>query len=105
MCCRACGQPVARPDWLVPIKGHHEHVVMNPAGLVFRIWCFSQVVGLGVADPATTAFTWFQGYAWRLTHCDACAGHLGWRYDGGGTPAMFHALIGDRLSLSQTNPT
>lgn len=99
LCCRACGLALVRPDWLVPIRGDHEHTVLNPVGLVFRIWCFSQAVGLRVSDPASTAFTWFPGYAWRVAHCQGCGGHLGWCYDGSATPPRFHALIGDRLRL------
>lgn len=44
--CRQCGQTISRRDWLLPMGGDHEHVVFNPAGMIFRVWCFSLAQGL-----------------------------------------------------------
>lgn len=96
--CRQCGRVVARHDWLLPMGGDHEHVVFNPAGMVFRLWCFADALGLRPVGVPSVAFTWFRGYAWSVALCGDCGTHLGWRYDGSAQPSRFYGLIKDRLT-------
>jgi len=96
--CRQCGELVARHDWLLPIGGDHEHVVFNPAGMIFRVWCFADALGLRLVGAPSEDFTWFKGYVWQIALCAQCGTHLGWRYDGDVAPSRFYGLIRDRLA-------
>jgi hypothetical protein len=79
------------------MNGAHEHVVFNPAGIVFRIVCFAKAPGTLDIGPASDQFSWFKGYDWRLCLCGSCRTHLGWTYAGAVPPAGFHGLIRPRL--------
>jgi len=75
--------------------GAHQHVFTNPGGYSYEIALFT------VADcihqgPATTEYTWFNGFAWRLALCRHCQTHLGWHYARAGQ-AGFYGLIRSRL--------
>lgn len=96
--CRQCGQTITRHDWLIPMKGEHEHVVFNPAGMIFRLWCFADAMGLRLIGAPSDHFSWFRGYEWTIALCGQCRTHLGWRFDGGAAPDAFYALIIDRLA-------
>jgi hypothetical protein len=93
--CRRCGHAVTREEARVSRGGAHVHTRINPGGWVFELGCFAEAPGCRAEGPATTAFTWFPGYAWAIALCAGCGTHLGWRYSGeGGT---FFGLILDRL--------
>ncbi|WP_239988599.1 cereblon family protein [Paramagnetospirillum kuznetsovii] len=83
------------------MNGDHEHVVFNPAGLLFRILCFRDATGAAADGAASGVFTWFSGYLWRLAACRACGAHLGWRYEGAAEPRIFFGLIKDMLTTSK----
>ncbi|MBI2239790.1 MAG: hypothetical protein HYU59_03180 [Magnetospirillum gryphiswaldense] len=95
--CRQCGQHIARHDALLPMGGDHEHVVFNPAGMIFRVWCFADAQGLRLVGAPSAEFTWFKGYAWQIALCAQCGTHLGWRFDGDTLPPRFYGLVRDRL--------
>ncbi len=97
--CRQCGALIARHDWLLPMRGDHEHVVFNPAGIIFRVWCFADAQNLRLSGTPSGEFSWFKGYVWQIALCGQCGTHLGWRYDGEGPPSQFYGLIKDRLSI------
>lgn len=92
--CVRCGTLVTRGRWRIRMNGAHEHVVFNPAGVVFRLFCFSEAPGLAPLGTPSTAFTWFKGFAWRVGVCRDCRAHLGWRYDGAGS---FFGIIGEAV--------
>lgn len=96
--CRQCGQTISRRDWLLPMGGDHEHVVFNPAGMIFRVWCFSLAQGLRLIGAPSGEFSWFKGYDWTIALCGQCGSHLGWHYEGGSQPRTFFGLIKDRLA-------
>ncbi|MBR9970778.1 cereblon family protein [Magnetospirillum sulfuroxidans] len=96
--CRHCRRIITRRDWLRPMGGDHEHVVFNPAGMIFRVWCFDQAQGLRLVGPPSAEFSWFRGYAWTIAQCGQCGSHLGWRYDDSAQPDTFFGLIKDRLA-------
>ncbi|CAA7620447.1 conserved hypothetical protein [Magnetospirillum sp. LM-5] len=91
--CARCGALITRQDWAIVMNDAHEHVVFNPAGLVFRIVCFSQAPGAIGIGGFSGQFSWFKGYDWQLAACGQCRAHLGWRYAGDGPPAEFYGLI------------
>lgn len=95
--CARCDTLVTRTRWTMSMDGH-EHAFFNPAGLVFRILCFSEAPGAQDRGAPTDEFTWFPGYQWIIACCAGCGEHLGWRYLGGTHPQGFFGLIKDRLT-------
>jgi hypothetical protein len=95
--CAACGHRITRQDWAIRINGDHQHVVFNPAGIIFRVVCFAQAPGALAGGPTSEEFTWFRGYRWQLAGCGGCRTHLGWHYRGEGPPASFFGLIRPKL--------
>lgn len=96
--CAKCGRLITEGRYRIAVDGAHEHSRFNPAGLRFIIVLFKEAPGLAVAGAATTAFTWFSGYAWEIGACASCGTHLGWRYTGADQPRVFFGLIRDRLT-------
>jgi hypothetical protein len=94
--CGACGARVAKEAARVAINGAHEHVFMNPAGIKFRVGCYSAAPGCAPAGGRSTVWTWFPGYAWQIEVCRACHVHLGWSFHG--AAAAFYALVQDWLA-------
>ena len=94
--CRQCHQAITRPAERISVQGAHQHTFANPHGIVFEIGCFKYARGCGYAGPPSTEFTWFSGYAWRVSFCTLCMTHLGWVFiaDSGDS---FHGFILDRL--------
>jgi len=78
------------------MAGAHVHVFTNPGGFRYEIALFTQADCVS-HGPASTDFTWFAGYAWRLALCANCHVHLGWRYHRTGS-ADFYGLIRNRLA-------
>lgn len=95
--CRRCDRLVTKGRWRIAVNDGHEHVVFNPAGLVFRVWCFKEAPGAAPVGEASDVFTWFRGFAWRVAVCQGCGGHLGWMYEGKPAPRVFFGLIADSL--------
>jgi hypothetical protein len=98
--CRQCHQAITRPEERISVQGAHHHTFANPHGIVFEIGCFKYAQGCGYAGPPSTEFTWFSGYAWRVSFCTMCLTHLGWIFiaDSGDS---FHGFILDRLIQPQ----
>jgi len=99
--CAACSAAITRTDARTEIGGAHEHAFMNPAGIAFRIGCFSVAPGCVGVGEEETYWSWFPGHAWRVAACRACRAHLGWSFRSAG--ASFHGLILDRL-VSDARP-
>ncbi|MBN2160429.1 MAG: hypothetical protein JW807_13630 [Spirochaetes bacterium] len=95
--CRFCRNAVTSDDLRIEMDGSHEHSFMNPAGIVFRIGCFSMAGGCLIMGIPTTEYTWFPGFAWCYVVCSSCLTHLGWHYRSGATG--FFGLILDRLAV------
>lgn len=93
--CKTCGTVITRQEYGIEVNGAHRHTFMNPAGVVFRIGCFSEAGGCYVMGAPTTEYTWFAGYAWRYIVCAGCLSHLGWHYRAG--EGGFFGLILDQL--------
>jgi len=94
--CRQCRQAITRPAERISVQGAHRHTFANPHGIVFEIGCFKYAQGCGYAGPPSTEFTWFSGYAWRVSYCTTCLTHLGWIFIAGSGDS-FHGFILERL--------
>lgn len=94
--CGQCKQIITYPEERILKMGAFQHTFANPHGIVFEIGCFRFANGCGYTGPATSEFTWFSGYSWRIAVCNQCLTHLGWLFLSAG-PDRFHGLILDQL--------
>ena len=92
--CAACGNRISSHAERIAVAGRHEHECSNPAGILYRIGCFSDATGCAQVGEATLEWSWFQGFAWRVALCARCGTHVGWGYNG---VTAFYGLILDRL--------
>ncbi|MBN1615487.1 MAG: hypothetical protein JW950_13570 [Deltaproteobacteria bacterium] len=93
--CRICRTEITAAEFSIAVNGQHEHTFTNPAGIAYRIGCFSEAYGCFTHGQPTYEFTWFAGFSWCFCTCMGCLNHLGWHYrsgDGG-----FFGLILDSL--------
>lgn len=35
---------------------------------------------LVIEDHASTQYSWFPGYSWRIAYCNICSRHKGWKF-------------------------
>ena len=94
--CAACRRPVTHQDERIIVQGGHEHRCTNPQGISYHIGCFREAAGCAAVGEATTEYTWFKGYAWRIATCAHCHVHLGWHFQS--ESDYFHGLIVARLT-------
>jgi len=94
--CRQCRNIITSPAERIEVQGSHRHTFANPHGIVFEIGCFGTAKGCGHAGPASTDFSWFSGFSWRIAVCIQCLTHLGWLF-ASPDQGHFHGLILDHL--------
>jgi hypothetical protein len=94
--CRRCLHVISSRSQQQVVDGAHMHTFANPEGIVFDIACYGNAWGCGYVGPASSEFTWFVGYRWRIAVCANCLTHLGWRFS---SPSgnFFHGLIVSRI--------
>ena len=95
MLCAACRHAIAHARDGIEVSGAHSHAFVNPAGVVFRVRCFSSAAGAVGVGEESDYWTWFPGFFWQAAVCRRCFEHLGWRYRD--AEASFFGLIADRL--------
>ncbi len=93
--CRDCGRPVTSRVHETVVSGNHQHTFHNPAGVIFRIGCYTLAEGCAVEGIPTLEHTWFPGLAWSFAFCRGCRLHLGWHFSGSGS--SFFGLILNKL--------
>jgi cereblon len=94
--CRACRTPITDGSAVFgPGGAPAVQVFTNPEGRVCQVLTVTQARDLLLVGPATSEYTWFPGYAWRVALCGRCTTHLGWRYEAlqGAAPAIFYGLL------------
>ncbi len=89
--CRTCGHVITSSAKKMEIAAGHTHTFRNPAGIVYRIGCFSSAPGCYIFGEPTAEYTWFPGYSWCYANCEKCFMHLGWFFQSGGS--RFYGLI------------
>lgn len=94
--CAVCRHPVTHQNERIPVQGTHEHRCANPLGVTYHFGCFREAAGCATTGDATTEYTWFPGYAWRIVLCANCHVHLGWRFQT--EEDYFYGLIINRLT-------
>jgi cereblon len=95
--CRGCRAQISDGAAVFsPSGGPPVQVFTNPGGLVCQVLTLMRANGLMFLGPATSEYTWFPGYAWRIALCTQCTNHLGWRYEAlaaGASPLDFFGLL------------
>lgn len=99
--CRRCRHAITAAAERRTIQGAHLHTFANPEGIVFEIACYRDAWGCAYVGPASSEFTWFAGYRWRIAVCAGCHTHLGWRF-AGIDGHHFHGLITGRIVVNTT---
>jgi hypothetical protein len=94
--CRDCGNPITGADSITFIDGSRTHTFFNPVGIVYEIICFSRAPGCAIHGAASTEFSWFSGFTWRVALCGNCHIHLGWLFES--VDLSFFGLILQKLS-------
>jgi len=94
--CRNCHYKVALLSAKININNAENHIFENPAGIIYRVVCFSNAPGTINISDYTGENSWFHGYLWSISLCRSCNNHLGWHYDSGS--GDFFGLIADRLT-------
>ena len=97
--CALCGTVITTPDKSIDINGGHSHVFKNPAGVVYRIGCFSEAKGCKIFGEPTMEYTWFPGFRWCYALCSGCFSHLGWHYQSNSN--SFFGLILVNLAFNE----
>ncbi len=93
--CAECGRRTTSTAARTEVAGSHEHTKANPHGVLFRIGCFTDAVGVRTRGGAFAEWSWFAGYVWTMEDCAGCRTHLGWLFQSGAH--AFHGLVLDRL--------
>ena len=65
--CRQCRRIITTPAERIDVQGVHRHTFANPQGIIYEIGCFRAATGCVYAGPATTEWSWFAGYSWRVS--------------------------------------
>jgi len=94
--CRNCYSKIALISDKININNTNIHIFENPAGIFYRIICFSDAPGLFNITEYTDEDTWFPGCSWSVSLCRSCNNHIGWHYNSGS--GNFYGLIADRLT-------
>ena len=97
--CRNCNFIITSVDKCIEVNGDHAHVFKNPAGIVYRIGCFSDAAGSFVFGDPTEQYTWFPGHTWCYANCLNCFMHLGWFFQS--AESHFYGLILNHLTEAE----
>ncbi len=102
--CAACGRRLAREDWVLDAGSQGPLVFANPHGRFIELLLVTHVVGGAFDQHATTEFTWFSGFAWRIGTCVGCRSHIGWHFEATHAGALreFVALSRGAVTLSRS---
>lgn len=94
--CAQCGERLAHESWVLSSAASGPLVFANPHGRFFELLLVSHVLS-GIFDRhATSEFTWFSGYAWRIGTCARCGTHIGWHFE-----ATHAAALREFVALSR----
>jgi len=94
--CRVCSHQITTAQKAFSVDGSQIHTFFNPAGIVFEISCFTLAPGCIIEGEASSNFSWFAGYTWRVAFCGNCFTHLGWFFESG--DSTFFGLILKKLA-------
>lgn len=78
--CKLCKNLITDSTLKIEVNDHYLHYFTNPAGISFKIGCFSKAPGCIVQGTPTKEYTFFPGYSWCYALCSQCFSHLGWYY-------------------------
>ena len=93
--CRDCEREISTNSHVISVgPDGANQAFANPAGYLREVLTVSEAWNLSYETDASTDFTWFAGYAWRICYCDVCNSHLGWRYEAADEIVSLRAFYG-----------
>jgi len=95
--CVFCNNHITDPSKQIIINNSFHHVFANPHGLIFEIGCFSDAKGCVPGSIASTEFSWFFRFSWKIGVCNQCSSHLGWIFSS--ESDRFYGLILEKLKF------
>ena len=93
--CAACANFVTELRARIEVNGSHAHTFVNPAGVIYKIGCFSEAPGTVPRGEPSDHWAWFPDFVWQTLACSACFEHLGWSFRG--ADSSFVGLILERV--------
>ena len=100
--CNICYTWLTNSSLLQGIMGRPAlKTYVNPHGIQCDLLTFSDCQEFQEAPDATTEYTWFDGYQWRIIVCAGCGFHLGWKFEAvreALSPKEFFGILEDRLT-------
>lgn len=82
-CCLTCGFQIANFRDVFPMtKDGVQASYCNKNGFIHETVTVSCVDedSLAIEERASTKFSWFPGYSWRIAYCQHCSRHKGWKF-------------------------
>jgi hypothetical protein len=80
--CRVCENTITDSSQLFCMRAATvQQVFPNPYGQMRVIMTAKHAQSVAVIGEATSDFTWFAGYSWRVVYCAECRSHLGWLFE------------------------
>jgi len=80
---------------------------VNPGGVLHETLTVYKARNLSLLGTPSTEYSWFPGYAWTITECSNCHGHLGWRFTAVNPdlrPEMFYGFSGRSIKAVTMPP-
>lgn len=105
-CCRKCDRKLANyVDMFAMSKQGVSSSYCNPSGFVHETLTVYRVIPktIRTTSKPSTDFSWFPGYSWQISVCNACNNHIGWKFvttKRGYKPKKFYGLCGKTIRVS-----
>ncbi|XP_065073286.1 protein cereblon-like [Ochlerotatus camptorhynchus] len=105
-CCRKCDRKIANyVDMFAMSKQGVSSSYCNSSGFVHETLTVYRVIPktIRTTSKPSTDFSWFPGYSWQISVCNACNNHIGWKFvttKRGYKPKKFYGLCGKTIRVS-----
>ena len=94
--CRNCGKQLGDQASIFSMsKEGPQGAFVNPSGHLHETLTLFKAKNLRLVGRPSTEYSWFPGYAWTITECQGCWGHIGWKFTATHsklTPAKFYGF-------------
>jgi len=94
--CRNCGKQLGDQASIFSMsKEGPQGAFVNPSGHLHETLTLFKAKNLRLVGRPSSEYSWFPGYAWTITECLGCWGHIGWKFTATLsklTPAKFYGF-------------
>lgn len=105
--CLHCDQKIANFSDVFPMtKDGVQASYCNINGFIHETITVGTIQedSLVIEDQASTKFSWFPGYSWRICYCSHCSRHKGWKFTAVKNklrPETFYGLSRNSVNISK----